>query len=92
MRVSTRLQMSTLPQAASGTPVSHPPVTCSPVTAACVRCAYSGIPKKGSKKEFFHGYNVVAYFDQWEDRGGKHYLPSHVQKLLLEHKAEFFSV
>jgi hypothetical protein len=55
-----------------------------------IRAFYRGTPKKGNIRELVYGYNVIAYFDEWDDRSRKHYLPSSVQKLLQAHLAEFF--
>jgi hypothetical protein len=55
-----------------------------------VRCQYRGLQKKGVTNEFFHGFNVIAYFDKWDDRSGKHYLPSNIQKVLQSRVSEFF--
>ena len=54
------------------------------------RSPYVGIQQKGKKRDFFYGYNVIAYFEKWEDRAGKHYIPANVQKILSEHSNEFF--
>ena len=54
------------------------------------RAHYRGVQKRGATREFYYGYNVLAYFDKWDDRGGKHYLPGDVQTLLNEHVTEFF--
>ena len=60
------------------------------LTNFCHRSPYVGIQQKWKKRDFFYGYNVIAYFEKWEDRSSKHFLPANVQKILSEHADEFF--
>ena len=54
------------------------------------RSTYSGLTKKGDAKHLCKAYNVVAYFDKFKDRQGKHYLPDNIQRVLDQHSSELF--
>ena len=68
---------------------------CVPLAFASDLNCSRDVPTVESKREVIAGSTstvtmLFAYFNKWQDKPGRHYLPSDVQKILLSHVTEFF--
>ena len=94
MGTSTRRVWSIPTLHASSTTLFYCIFVASICVASDLNC-YVDVPTVEFKREVlaaehFYGCNVIAYFSKWQDKSGRHYLPSDVQKILLSHVTGIF--
>ena len=63
---------------------------CETASCVCVRTFWIGVGAKNAKQECYNDWNVLAYFDDWTNRSGRHYLPLNVQTLLKAYSSTLF--